>query len=173
MGLVQSRANNLECQGVKPMSNTQETYRSLEPTANQVNAGLLLVRVAGSLSFLYHGSTILFGAFGGPGLQGFSAFTHMPIFVAFLVGLAQFAGGIALITGVLARLGAACIAIVMAGAILLVHLPHGFDGTKEGMEFALAYFLLAISLIVTGAGRYTLVSLIPAGNKLRHASQAA
>jgi putative oxidoreductase len=145
----------------------------MEPTSAQVNAGLLVARTAGSLSFLYHGSAILFGAFGGPGLQGFSAFTHMPVFVAFLVGLAQLAGGLSLITGVLARLGAACIAIVMAGAVLLVHLPHGFDGTKGGIEFALAYFLLAIALMVTGAGRYTLISLLPARIRLQHAGQSA
>jgi putative oxidoreductase len=133
----------------------------LEPTQKQINIGLLIVRIAGSLSFLYHGSAILFGAFGGPGLQGFSGFTHMPITIAFLVGLAQFAGGLALLTGVLARLGGACIAIVMAGAILMVHLPHGFDGSKQGLEFALAYFLIAISVLVTGAGPYTLVALLP------------
>jgi len=143
------------------MSVTNEAVRSLEPTQKQINIGLLIVRIAGSLSFLYHGSAILFGAFGGPGLQGFSGFTHMPIAVAFLVGLAQLAGGLALLTGVLARLGAACIAIVMAGAILLVHLPHGFDGTKQGFEFALAYFLVAVAILVTGAGPYSLVALLP------------
>jgi len=155
------------------MNTTNEGLRSLEPSPKQINIGLLILRVAASLSFLYHGSAILFGAFGGPGLQGFAAFTHMPIAVAFLVGLAQVAGALALITGVLARLGAACIAIVMAGAILLVHLPHGFDGSKGGYEFALAYFLIAIGFLVTGAGRYSLVALLPGKAGPQAAAHAA
>jgi uncharacterized membrane protein YphA (DoxX/SURF4 family) len=43
------------------------------------------------------------------------------------VGLAQFAGGLAILSGVLIRLG---IIIVVFGAIFLVNLPHGFDVTK-------------------------------------------
>ncbi|HEV2471558.1 MAG TPA: DoxX family protein, partial [Chthonomonadales bacterium] len=85
-------------------------------TAEQKRYGvaLLSIRIAAGLVFLYHGSAILFGAFGGPGLAGFAKFTHLPAAVAFLVGLAQFAGGLAMLTGVLARLGAACVMIVMA-----------------------------------------------------------
>ena len=37
------------------------------------NLALLILRVACSLPVLYHGSAILFGAFGGPGPQGFAA----------------------------------------------------------------------------------------------------
>jgi uncharacterized membrane protein YphA (DoxX/SURF4 family) len=42
---------------------------------------------------------------------------HMPTVVGYLVGLAQFAGGLAILSGVLIRLGAACIVVVMLGAI--------------------------------------------------------
>ncbi len=139
--------------------------------AKNVDAGLLIIRVASALAFLYHGSAILFGTFGGPGLKGFSGFTHMPILVAFLVGLAQFAGGMAILTGVLTRLGAACIAIVMLGAIFLVHLPHGFDITKNGIEYALAQFLIAVALMITGAGRYSLVTFLP-GRQRSHVGSA-
>ena len=37
------------------------------PSPAQVNAALLILRIASALAFLYHGSAILFGAFGGPG----------------------------------------------------------------------------------------------------------
>lgn len=37
------------------------------------NLALLIQRVACALPVLYHGSGILFGAFGGPGPQGFAA----------------------------------------------------------------------------------------------------
>ena len=131
------------------------------PAPVQVNAALLILRIASGLAFLYHGSAILFGAFGGPGPQGFSAFMHMPVVVGHLVGLAQFAGGLAILSGVLIRLGAACVIVVMLGAIFLVHLPHGFDIGKSGMEYALTQLLIAIALLITGAGAYSLVPWLP------------
>jgi hypothetical protein len=39
------------------------------PSPAQVNAALLILRIASALAFLYHGSAILFGAFGGPPLR--------------------------------------------------------------------------------------------------------
>jgi putative oxidoreductase len=131
------------------------------PTPAQINIALLILRIASAIAFLYHGSAILFGAFGGPGPQGFSAHLHMPTLVGYLVGLAQFAGGLAILSGVLIRLGAACIIIVMLGAIFLVHLPHGFDISKGGLEYALMQLLIALALLITGAGAYSLASRLP------------
>lgn len=136
------------------------------PSDRQTSVALLIARFALGLPFLYHGSAILFGWFGGPGIHGFSTFTHMPLFVAFLVGLAQFAGGLAVVTGVLARLGAVCIFVVMVGAIFMVHLPHGYDIEKDGLEYSLALLLTAGSIIVAGAGHYTLVHFIPKREEL-------
>jgi putative oxidoreductase len=93
------------------------------PTPGQNSLAVLLIRIAAGLVFLYHGSAILFGAFGGPGPQGFAAFMHAPAIMGYLVGLAQFAGGIAILTGLFIRVGAVCIVIVMLRAIFLVHLP--------------------------------------------------
>ncbi len=88
--------------------------------ADQCSA--LNLRIASSLAFLYHPQRhFLFGAFGGPGAQKFSAFMHMP-----LVGLAQVGSGLAILSGALIRLGAACIIVVMLGAIFFVHLPQRF-----------------------------------------------
>src|SRR6516164_5689530 len=131
------------------------------PRPAQINAALLILRIASALAFLYHGSGILFGAFGGPGPQKFSALMHMPVVVGYLVGLAQFAGGLAILSGVLIRLGASCIIVVMLGAIFLVHLPHGFNVSKGGLEYALMQLLLALALLITGAGAYSLASRLP------------
>lgn len=122
---------------------------------------LLVLRIASALAFLYHGSDILFGAFGGPGPRQFAAFIHMPVSIGYLVGLAQFAGGLAVLSGVLIRLGAACIIVVMLGAIFLVHLPHGFNIGKGGAEYALTQLLIAIVLLINGAGAYSLASWLP------------
>lgn len=132
------------------------------PGPARVNAALLILRIASALAFLYHGSAILFGGFGGPGPQRFSAFLHMPLVVGYLVGMAQFAGGLAILSGVLIRLGAACIIVVMLGAIFLVHLPHGFDIGKGGIEYALTQLLIALALLITGAGAYSLAPRLPA-----------
>jgi putative oxidoreductase len=133
------------------------------PRPAQINAALLILRIASALTFLYHGSGILFGAFGGPGPQKFSALMHMPVVVGYLVGLAQVGGGLAILSGALIRLGAACIIVVMLGAIFLVHLQHGFDvgdvgvsmlqrRIEGGAEYALMQLLIALALLITGAG---------------------
>jgi putative oxidoreductase len=134
---------------------------STTPTAAQMNLALLLLRIACSLAVLYHGSAILFGAFGGPGPHGFAAYMHAPDIVGYLVGLAQLAGGIAILTGVLIRIGAACVIVVMLGAIFLVHLPHGFNISAGGIEYALTQLLIAVALLITGAGSYSLAGGLP------------
>jgi putative oxidoreductase len=108
------------------------------------------------MAFLYHGSGILFGAFGGPGPQQFASSHQWPLFLAYLVGLAQVGGGLAVLSGILFRVGAICIIGVMLGAIFLVHLPHGFDVSQGGAEYALTQLLLAIALLLIGPGTYSL-----------------
>ena len=132
-------------------------------TPGQTSFALLVIRIAAGLAFLYHGSAILFGAFGGPGPQGFAAFLHAPAIVGYLIGLAQFAGALAILTGLFIRVGATCIIFVMLGAIFLVHLPHGFDVTKGGIEYALTQLLIALALLIAGGGAYSLSSLLPEG----------
>src|SRR5580658_6158822 len=125
------------------------------------DAALLLIRIAAALAFLFHGCSILFGMFGGSGPTQFASELHMPAVVGYLVGLAQVAGGLAVLTGILARIGAACILLVMLGAIFLIHLPRGFDIGKGGMEYALTQLLIALALLIAGAGRYSLAGLLP------------
>jgi len=66
-----------------------------------------------------------------------------------------------MLTGILIRVGALCIMIVMLGAIFLVHLPHGFDVSKGGVEYALTQFLIALALLLTGGGKYSLGAALP------------
>ncbi|MGB9243948.1 MAG: DoxX family protein [Candidatus Acidiferrales bacterium] len=134
---------------------------STTPTAAQTNLALLLLRIASALAVLYHGSAILFGAFGGPGPHGFAAYMHAPDIVGYLVGLAQVAGGIAILTGILIRVGAVCVIIIMLGAIFLVHLPHGFNISAGGAEYAITQLLVATALLITGAGAYSLAGVMP------------
>jgi putative oxidoreductase len=132
------------------------------PKPAQISAALLILRIASALAFLYHGSAILFGAFGGPGPQQFAAGHQWPVIIAYLVGLAQLAGGLAILTGILFRVGALCVIAVMLGAIFLVHLPHGYNIGEGGAEYALTQLLIAIAFLFIGPGAYSLSSLLPA-----------
>lgn len=133
---------------------------TLTPDQKRTGLALLAIRLASAAAFIFHGSGILFGAFGGPGLQGFAGFAHLPLPVAVLVGIAQFGGGLAMLTGVLARLGALGLTAVMAGAVFMVHIHNGMDVQKGGIEYALTQMLVAVAILVAGPGPYTLVALV-------------
>lgn len=137
------------------------TLSRLTGDARELNLELLIMRVACALPFIFHGCAILFGMFGGPGPQGFAAFMKVPVIVGYLVGLAQFAGGLAILLGALLRVGAVCVIIVMLGAIFMVHLPHGYDIGRGGLEYALTEMLLALGLLLAGPGKYSLASVLP------------
>jgi putative oxidoreductase len=73
---------------------------------------------------------------------------------------------VALLAGLGTRFAAAAIALVMAGAIVLWHLPNGFymnwGGTQkgEGVEFFLLALALAVPLIFEGAGAFSVDGLL-------------
>jgi putative oxidoreductase len=126
-----------------------------------MNAALLLLRVASAVVFLYHGSSILFAAFGGSGPAKFAAFMHAPVTIGYLVGIGEFFGGIGILLGIFTRISAACIAVIMIGAIVLVHFAHGFDVAQGGAEFAFTQLLIALALVFTGPGEYSLAAMMP------------
>jgi putative oxidoreductase len=44
----------------------------------------------------------------------------------------------------------------MVGAIYLVHWTHGFDIGRGGYEYALTQLLIALAILVAGAGKFSL-----------------
>jgi putative oxidoreductase len=76
-----------------------------------------------------------------------------------LVALVEFFGGLALIAGLLTRLAGFGLAIVMLGAMLIAHLPAGFFA-PNGVEFPLALFGAALTLVLAGAGAFSLDTMI-------------
>jgi putative oxidoreductase len=134
--------------------------RVTDPSGVRLDLALIALRIASSSAFLYHGSGILFGAFVGPGPREFAESHGWPVAVAYLVGLAQVLGAVAVLTGTFARVGAVCLVIVMMGAIVLVHLPHGFDVSNGGLEYALTQMLVATAIFLTGPGHYSLARLM-------------
>ena len=92
----------------------------------------------------------------------FTASMGLPWIVALLVILAESAGALGLIFGVLTRFCAFGILAVMLGAVFMVHLPNGFfmnwfgNHAGEGYEYHLLMIGMAIALMVSGGGRWSL-----------------
>ena len=126
--------------------------------------GPLLARVALGVVFFAHGSQKLFGWFGGHGWSGTIGFMHdklgIPVAFAALAIFAEFFGALGVLTGWLTRLAAFGIFCVMAVAVLTVHLPNGFFADKHGYEYPLTLGLIALSLVFSGAGPWSLDALV-------------
>src|SRR5260370_16646522 len=93
------------------------------PDLTRISVALLLLRIACAAAFLYHGSGILFGAFSGPGPAGLAASHHWPLAVGYLVGLAQVAGALAVLTGLFVPLGCAALFLALPGRPVSGPLP--------------------------------------------------
>jgi putative oxidoreductase len=133
---------------------------------------LTFMRLILGVVFFLHGSQKLLGWFGGFGFSGtmnfFTSMLHIPAPFAVLAICAEFFGGLGLILGLLARVAAFGIAMNMVVAILLVHFANGpfmnwYGNQKgEGYEFHLLALALAITIIIRGAGAFSVDGVIAA-----------
>jgi putative oxidoreductase len=80
--------------------------------------------------------------------------------MAVLAGLAEFVGGILVMLGFLTPVAALALIGVMIVAVLTVHLKNGFFNTNGGYEFNLALAGIALTLLIAGAGAYSLDSFL-------------
>ncbi len=125
----------------------------------------LILRLTLGLVMLPHGLQKLFGWLGGFGFDGTMGFftqkMGMPWLIALLVIIGESFGSLALIAGFLTRFSAASLAVIMLGAITLVHLPHGFfmnwfgQQQGEGYEYHLLVIGIAAALVVSGGGKWS------------------
>jgi len=128
--------------------------------ATDNGAGALALRIPVGIIFAAHGAQKLFGWFGGYGLEGTGQFfgsvgLNPGYLMALLAGLVEFFGGLALVAGVLVRPAAASLSFAMLIAIFAVHWSKGFFVDKGGYEYALALFAASLSLLFSGAGRFS------------------
>ena len=136
-------------------------YPTLSAAAlRRVTLGLAVLRVVAGIVFLAHGAQKFF-VYGLAGTTG--AFTQMgiplPEISALLVASVELLGGLALIVGLLTRVAALGLAVVMLGAILIVHLSGGFF-LPSGIEFALSLLGAAVALALAGPGAFALDTVI-------------
>ena len=130
----------------------------------------LILRVMLGVVMFPHGAQKLLGWFGGFGFSGtmgfFTGKMGIPAVIAFLVIIGESLGSLALIAGFLTRFTAASLAIIMVGAIALVHWPYGFfanwfgNQAGEGFEYHLLVIAICAALIVTGGGKGSVDRLI-------------
>ena len=127
------------------------------------NDGVLtLLRLVLGVVFFLHGAQKALGWFGGFGFSGtmhaFTGMMHIPAPFAFLAIMAEFLGGIGLIVGFLARVAAFGIAVNMCVAVTMVHFANGpfmnWTGNQkgEGYEYHLLALVIALTIIIRGAG---------------------
>ena len=141
-------------------------------TSRQVDISLLLLRIATGAIFAVHGGQKLF-IYGFEGVAGGFAQMGVPLagLVGPLVGLVEFFGGLALVAGLLTRPAAFGLAITALGATLIVHLPAGFF-LPGGYEFVLMLFAASVALMLSGAGSWSVDSLL-AQRRVAPAAKAA
>lgn len=137
-----------------------------------LDLGLLMIRTMVGVVFVFHGAQKLFGAFGGPGMEGFTAFLTQlqvpaPAASAYLAAITEFAGGLALIVGAGTRLVAIPLVVTMLVAAFKVH-GSAFSAQAGGMEYALTLGVISAALALTGAGQWSIDALVARSREEQH-----
>jgi len=83
-----------------------------------------------------------------------------PTLLAYMVSGLESIGIILLLLGLFTRYISIMLGFVMIGAILFVHLPHGFDASGGGFEIPLYYLIFLMMFATYGAGKYSLDRLL-------------
>ena len=138
-------------------------WRQLIRTDDTVLA--LVLRLALGIVMFPHGAQKLLGWFGGRGFFGNIELFHQLGFsttVAVLVTIGEFFGGLGLLVGLLSRVAAGGIGVIMVGAVLTVNGQYGFfmnwagNQTREGFEFHILAVGLVIGIMILGGGKWSI-----------------
>ncbi len=126
--------------------------------------GLLALRVGLAAVFVVHGYVKLFGGHDRTVALFMTVNIPAPEVMAWVVGVLELAGGLALAVGLGTRVAAGLLAADMAVAIARVRWPQGFLGAAE---FEVVLLLACLALFGTGSGRISL----DAGLSLRRSAR--
>jgi|SRR5579863_662384 len=119
--------------------------------------GLLVLRVALALIFLYHGYPKLVHA--DPAMRAAFVQHGLPAYFVGLAGILETFGAALLFLGLFARPAALLLAMEMGVAIWKVHSGHGIMVVKE-YEFPMAVGAACFALATVGAGLASLDHLL-------------
>ncbi len=136
--------------------------RVIHSSWHSVDAATLVMRAALGLCFVAHGGQKLFGWFGGGGITGTTAFFRFvgmpaPHTFAYVAGIIEFFGGIAVALGFLTIVAAVGLLIEMLIAISTVSYAAGFFVTAQKIGWELNVYLLGLlaAVLVAGPGRWS------------------
>jgi len=73
------------------------------------------------------------------------------VFLAYLIALTEFIGGICIALGFFTRIAALSVTIFMAFAVEQ-HLEHGFFWRQDGYEYPLMWGILTFAILLKGSG---------------------
>jgi putative oxidoreductase len=112
--------------------------------------GPLPLRIMLGITFLAHRVPSLtdFGQ-----VQGFVGKIGLPPEVAFVVATLEIGGAVAMLAGIITRITAILLIVLMTSTTLVVKLSRGFVG---GFEVDLLLLVMATSLLITGPGRLSI-----------------
>jgi putative oxidoreductase len=122
---------------------------------------LFALRIVIGIIFVAHGAQNLFGMFGGIGLAGTTkmmeglSFSH-PYLVATIWSAIEFLGGIFLFLGVLTRISALFISVLMIILMWKVNAAYGFFVQNGGIEYNLLIVGGCFPLIFMGGGKWSI-----------------
>lgn len=138
-------------------------FEDVNPSQKEIGLTLLVLRVVVGIFFIKFGYGKLFGT---PGIEGFTGMLtnfgfFAPSLFAYLVGIAEFFGGIAILLGVFTRFSAFWIAIIaffawakVKGFGLAMGMLLGDKAFSGGSVDFLSLGLL-IALVIAGPGIYS------------------
>ncbi|HWP30324.1 MAG TPA: DoxX family protein [Fimbriimonadales bacterium] len=134
-----------------------------------MNFALLILRIALGVIMVAHGAQKLGWIAGGAGslagtVEFFQNTWNIPPFLTYCNVAAEFLGGLGVLVGLLGRIAAAAVAINMIVAIFVEHWPKFFN-SEGGFEFPMSLFAIALALLITGMGQYSLDAVIAKGKK--------
>jgi putative oxidoreductase len=112
------------------------------------------LRSALGVIFILHGTSKL-----DPGFANNLPSMGLPTELQIPIALAELVPGILIIIGILSRLSASMISIIMLGAIFLVKGAQSITG-KGGIEIELILLTSAIVIMIVGPGRISLAQII-------------
>lgn len=116
--------------------------------------GAFTLRAALGIMFIAH-AYLKIAVFTVPGFAGFLGQVGFPGFLALPIILAELIGGLAILTGVYARIVSVALLPVLLGA-LLVHAPNGwvFNAPSGGWEYPAFLAATALAHVLIGDGAF-------------------
>jgi putative oxidoreductase len=129
----------------------------------------LFLRFGLAVTFFFHGTQHVFGWHGGKGMKeqvtNWRDKYHIPVAIGMIGLSSELFAVISMALGLLVRPAAFFLAIFIGTALFEGHWGHGFflqqkHGQGSGIEYTLALLLMALTLLVGGAGAFSIDGML-------------